>query len=364
MKNEAFLLAIGQINDELVTDAEKRTFNFRKWGAVAVVLVLLLTSSILFLGREEESLPILTIAAEDSIGWGFEGYLAYDISELVNDNPWNATQKLSTLPVYRNLYPVTNAGPLVTDAEAQESALRAVADQLGIDLLRTERTDQAVIAYADGMELEADAQLTVTICFEPAVALPKTCNFSYYATFDEKMAVAQYLQKEYPNLVEGMEINVHGGDYNIYGERSYELSFYDNSGDLTERIVNYNFNSVTFYGDDEGKLWLIRVRMPNLEGKVGDYPIIGLEEARQLLSDGCYATSAPYAMPGMEYVAKAELIYRTNGNEAHFMPYYRFYVELPEEREDQPMKTYGAYYVPAVEAAYLTGLPVYDGSFN
>ena len=52
------------------------------------------------------------------------------------------------------------------------------------------------------------------------------------------------------------------------------------------------------------------------------------------------------------------------------MPYYKFYVELPEEKEvtdskgDIEMKTYGAYYVPAVESRYISNMPVYDGTFN
>lgn len=45
------------------------------------------------------------------------------------------------------------------------------------------------------------------------------------------------------------------------------------------------------------------------------------------------------------------------------MPYYRFYVELPEEESDG-MKTYGAYYVPAVEEKYISNMPLWDGSFN
>ena len=45
-------------------------------------------------------------------------------------------------------------------------------------------------------------------------------------------------------------------------------------------------------------------------------------------------------------------------------------VELPEEKEvtdskgDTEMKTYGAYYVPAVESRYISNMPVYDGTFN
>lgn len=42
-----------------------------------------------------------------------------------------------------------------------------------------------------------------------------------------------------------------------------------------------------------------------------------------------------------------ELIYRTGEHEECFMPYYRFYVELPEDERENGLKTYGAYYVPA-----------------
>ena len=46
------------------------------------------------------------------------------------------------------------------------------------------------------------------------------------------------------------------------------------------------------------------------------------------------------------------------------MPYYRFYVELPEETQNNGLNTYGAYYVPAVESRYISNMPTWEGSFN
>jgi hypothetical protein len=66
----------------------------------------------------------------------------------------------------------------------------------------------------------------------------------------------------------------------------------------------------------------------------------------------------------LEYVAKVELVYRTGGTEQYFMPYYRFYVELPDMERENGLKTYGAYYVPAVEGEYISNMPVWDGRFN
>ena len=89
-------------------------------------------------------------------------------------------------------------------------------------------------------------------------------------------------------------------------------------------------NRIVFYCDDDGKLFLVRIHSPNLTQKVADYPVISPAEAMRLLSKGKYITSVPYRFSGTEFVAKAELIYRTGDLEAYFMPYYRFYVEIPE----------------------------------
>lgn len=69
-------------------------------------------------------------------------------------------------------------------------------------------------------------------------------------------------------------------------------------------------------------------------------------------------------MPGKEYIKKAELIYRVDVRSEYYIPYYRFYIELPEAERDGGMKTYGAYYVPAVEGKYIENMPLWDGSFN
>lgn len=36
-----------------------------------------------------------------------------------------------------------------------------------------------------------------------------------------------------------------------------------------------------------------------------------------------------------------------------YKPYYRFWVEVPAEKQENGLNTYVAYYVPAVETAYL-----------
>lgn len=157
-----------------------------------------------------------------------------------------------------------------------------------------------------------------------------------------------------------------GGDYSKYDtklQQEYQIEFYDKGENDVDAIINYNFNQFAFDCDDNGKFYLASICQPDLSKKMGDYPIINTKKAKELLLKGNYITTVPYKIPGENFIAKVELVYRTGAREEYFMPYYCFYVELPEEERDG-LKTYGAYYVPAVEKEYLTNMPLWDGSFN
>ena len=98
-----------------------------------------------------------------------------------------------------------------------------------------------------------------------------------------------------------------------------------------------------------------------MSAKAGDYPLISVQEAKELLLNGNYISDVMYELMGEEYIKKTELIYRLGVHEEYFMPYYRFYVELPQVEKNDGMKTYGAFYVPAVKGAYISNMPVWGG---
>ena len=130
-------------------------------------------------------------------------------------------------------------------------------------------------------------------------------------------------------------------------------------------MLNFSFNEIQLAPNDEGKLMLIRVNDKlSCAEKIGDYPIISPDEAKDLLIEGGYITTVPCEMPGEKYIANIELIYRSGIGENIWMPYYRFLVELPEMAQENGLKNFGAYYVPAVEPEFITGLPLWNGSFN
>lgn len=385
MRGHEFLDKMELIDPAYVeaADAEPKTRKnvWVKWGVAAacfafVVLVgtrlslwdILWTSS---------DLPMLSISDGTSpTGYGYEGNWAYDISELKNANPWREDMELSTLPVYKN--PLTYDESFTAtnvNFNQMEELLLDVAARIGIDKTDEEAMREMIekrdspgwptlVLKSDGVEIIVEQTLSAQIDFDPAIALPEEYNFSFYASYDDIVIAAEYLKTAYSNLIgtENQQVNIYDGAYDVYERQSYLLSFFDAAGSETEQIINYNFHQVKFFGSEDGAaLRSVRINQPDLSQKVGDYPIISAEQARELLLSGSYITTVPYEIAGSEYVKKVELIYRTGDYEEYFMPYYLFYVEVPEEEWENGMKTYGYYYVPAVNSAYLPDVSTWDG---
>ncbi len=403
MRKEDFFEVLGELDDDIVKEAEAPMKKKIKWMALgtmaACLAVMVYTGTKLFPQESSHNapdLPMLIISENTGESMGFEGYMAYDISELVSANPWSEDAAITTLPVYNN--PITFNEQMIAsgaDFGKMRELLLEVAGRMGLDTNELTVTDDVpdeatrqkiteklqsvgdtvpdgyfdptrLMIETEGLKIEVDQAMTVKISFDPAVSLPSEYNFTHHSSYEDISDVAEYLKTEYKDLIDfdDPRINIYGGDYNIYSQQGYRIEFFDADGSNTEQIINYNFNRVAFYCNDEGKLFLARVYQPDLSEVVGDYPIITSKKAGELLSNGIYITTVPYEMPGMEYVRKVELVYRTGEQEEYYMPYYRFYVELPEMERAEGMKTYGAYYVPAVSSEYISNMPTWNGSFN
>ena len=341
-------------------------------------------------GGEVDGLPLLTAMDFSAMGAGFEALMAYDVSELVSGNPWSESDYFSTLPVYQNPINIDEGNYFkVTgmDAAKMWKVLQETVDRLGLDNASLEMAGPSisldpsepveieaamVSAKGDGIKIEVSASLTVEIIFDPPVTLPDSCRYNFYESDEERAALGEYLQDAFSGLIGWNEptLAVTGGGYNINGNQSYGKFYYNGAGDLKEKFLNYSFYRIAFYSDSHGnQLHRIRIFQPDRSQKLGDYPIITVSKARELLLEGKYVTSVPYDVPGEEYVASVELVYSTGEMDEYFMPYYRFYVELPEERnvnqeaQERGLLTYGIYYVPAVEEKYLDGKPLWHFNF-
>lgn len=404
MRGNEFLDKMELIDPSYIEGADvmvsKKKSVLIRLGVVAACLAFTVFAGAKILSHENNKIinpdmPMLSVS-EITSTMGYEGYTAYDISELVNANPWNEDFKLSTLPVYQNTFnydennfesgvdldkirkfilEIANRAGLdennltVTYDTPDEEEKQKIIDKFnsaGVTVSKGYFTPTKLIINSQGIEIEADSSMTATVHFEPALTVPSEYNFTHFSSYNDKCDVAEYLKTKYKSLIgiEDPQADIFGGDYNIYGQQQYSVGFFEDGQDKTEKIINYNFNRVTFANDDDGKLFIVRICQPDLSVKAGDYPVISSNEARKLLIKGNFITTVPYEFSGEEFVEKTELIYRTDKNEKYFMPYYRFYVELPELKQEDGLKTYGIYYVPAVESAYISDMPVWDGNFN
>ena len=354
-------------------------------------------------GEIDPSLPTITLDEKDFIGggMGFEGYMAYDISELENGGPWRLGDEIDALPVYRNPW-ARNEFEVVenADLDAMYARLYDIAALLGIDKAQisdireyppnesareayqykyelTEEevprgffTPYNVEAKADGIELEVSSSFVTSIWFDPALPLPEGFDLSYDAVRGDVETAGAYLLEQYRTLMgyETPAAAIDDGSRNYYGEQGYELHVYEASEDPVRDLENYWLDFWNFSGgEDPGNLRLIRHWYCDRSEKLGDYPIITPAEAWQMLQDGYSITSVPVPMPDDAFPARVDLVYRNGSNSQVFMPYYRFLIELPGMPmgdSDPNLKEYGTWYVPAVQSEYLDMLPVWDGSFN
>lgn len=368
--------------EEADRPVKKRT-TWRRWGAMAACLAVLLGVGFLFFPRSSPDvpdpvpteLPTLPVSMGPSLGgYGFEGYYVRDISDLKNTSPSQIGSLPDTLPVFRN---ATGGYPLQAATEEYKAKMltlcRSVAGRLGWDaenmtVVWDERNGGLVpttvtATGADGVKIEVDQFMTVTISY-PDRNRPFSENI--LPTYDDAHKLAEKLLAEYRDLMNfaNPQICITGGYYNIDGEQSYDIAFVETGGTQTEELLEFFFHGAEFFCNEDGEPRIIRLRCTDLSDKVGDYPIITAQQAQAQLVAGHYITSCGWEMPGEAYIRKVELVYRTGEYDEYFMPYYRFYVELLEEAPVEGCMHLAAYYVPAVAEEYLAPLSTWDGRFN
>ncbi len=386
MNGNEFLDKMSLADPAYVEEADrpvKKRTTWRRWGAMAACLAVLLGVGFLFFPRSspdtpdpvQTELPTLPVSMGPSLGgYGYEGYYVRDISELKNTSPSQIGSLPDTLPVFRN---ATGGYPLQAATEEYKAKMltlcRSVAGRLGWDaenmtVVWDERNGGLVpttvtATGADGVKIEVDQFMTVTISY-PDRHRPFSENV--LPTYDDAHKLAEKLLAEYRDLMNfaNPQICITGGDYNIDGEQSYDIVFTETGGTQTEELLEFFFHGAEFFCNEDGEPRIIRLRCTDLSDKVGDYPIITARQAQAQLVAGHYITSCGWEMPGEAYIRKVELVYRTGEYDEYFMPYYRFYVELLEEAPVEGCMHLAAYYVPAVAEEYLAPLSTWDGRFN
>lgn len=408
------------VDDEAATIAHKprrEKLDMNRWGTfVAILLVLSLAAcavpavesentsseeSVTFESHESSDitstvstgvLPMLSATYDKSdMGMGYEGAINFDISDFDNCNPWTKDAQLKKLPVYKNLSYTDFLIPVYLDKDELRIMAVSAAKALGMEILDfsyetvspdflppkdsalTGDETRCLSAKTETANIYVEGDGHVSVRFNEPLKLPAVFNFtSENTSHEEAMLVLDYLSEQFSELmhfVQPEKITWFSNSFN--GDQSRYYQMYDGAGDLTKKILSYNFNSIFFSPSDHG-LWDINISnsLTSTE-KIGDFPIITWEQAHDLLLDGHYITSVPkekFLTSGSineDLTSNVELIYRVHDRGTSFMPYCRFAVKIASvDNMAEGLINYGFFYVPAVSGEYLTDFPVWDGTIN
>ena len=448
MKSEKLMHHIGQIDDSIIIEADlnlernkpkKQSMTNWIFAAAAIICIIVAAPIIQKQIQPTENntndfsdLPKLALNLEFG-GMGFEGRMAYYISELQNGNPWTEDNDLTTMPVFINTdYIETESDANDLSPEEMISEAKKIANLFELEIISLQTyptieeseiineklkevnaSEEELIqntaiyeasAQCDGVKIDVQKSGRVILTLTPETAnlvndikklnsyndfaivfdgyegkiidgtiyrdglpLPNGYKFTYdNLSHDDAMEITQYLFSEYGSFTE-----IKTPAYDLFADYTYDgnltrlnTTVFENDGTLTERILNYHFDRLDFNASGLGGLDSIMYTKTDLSQKIGDYPIITAEEARKLLLENNYITTVPEELPNEKYIARVELIYRTTRWDSLFMPYYKFWVEMPTMQSENGLKTFGAFYVPAVQSEFLENTPLWDGNFN
>ena len=405
MKNSEILLdAVGDISEELIPELSEKKKNHKilRTAFVSVGVCAAVVACAVFLPKiiiKENLHNTQTFEWEKKTGseninpkistggtMGFEGMMAYDISELENGNPWTENTEITELPVFRNLSYTGDAydGFVVYLTEEQ---MKNIAKKTA-ESINTEITEITVNRVKDSTDriypneimngvysLEAKCSSDVYCIFvegdgtvgiwynDEGIKLPDKYSFTYENTTEpQAKTTLDYLSKKYNSLL-GYDnpVSFTFADRTYGGTATRSFYVYNGTGDITQDILNYSLSYAEFAPNDDGCLGVIWIYNHYSSCEyIGDYPIISKDDAQKLLLDGHY-----YSSVSNDYlkedkisendIAKVELIYSHNGEE-YCQPYYKFYVELnnADFNMAENLRNFGVFYVPAVDRKYLS----------
>ena len=404
-KNERLLQQLGDVNDKFIAEANPKSPKNRiKWaligamGTAAAGIIIWQGVKNIPDKKSEKSvsetkkygeiiefpentgeLEIIRTTDPGGGGMGFEGFMAYDVSTLLDGNPSRENCEFTELPVFiepsNEIYSHGNL-PVYTMDEMEER-LKDVAGLL------TDEEFTPVDRHPNGDYYKAKAgniklsmysySSRIYIEFENSVDLPPEYDICNTTDKDHAERSLEYLGEKYRDVIRmDNPTPTVFTDFDIYNEPLTTFALYDNSEDPLTALINYNLRKVYFYGGR--KLSTISI-YNNYDYKefAGMYPVISYDEAYEKLISGDYYTTVwdeHYLPDGIntDEIFFTGISYNRTNDYKYTLPYYRFLIELhPERTGDMKladgMREFGAYYVPAVSPDYLV-IENMDVAFN
>lgn len=382
MKAEAILNAMNYIDEDILFAVDNRKDRANKLKSKTQRRILIAAACIAFTAVSavfintviSNSLPKLDLKISKGDGMGFEGPFLKNPDDFEPDNPWEYSLLTSRMPVYESNSHDEKGTPCGLNEIQLDKTVDKAVSALGAkttDITKAYANDlyggykndfvYSVTAETDIASITANAAGGLSVFFSTPITLPfdfNAENAAEYYTDKYSDLISSFIGFEKPEISISME-------YNAYGETHRSYRVYDASGNKKEDVINYNLNYAELQIENDGTLTSIYIcNSESVTDKIAVYPIITEFNAEKKLIAGDYISSVvQYDFPGKEYIAKTDLVYKSEKGET-VAPYYRFIVELPEAPDEIGIKSYGIYYVPAVKDKYISGITLIDGEIQ
>ena len=426
MKGSELLDEIGYIERELIEAADNKAVGkkrrFMQYAAMAACLCIALIGTISFWDKlfannkgydfsslervyeytfdttykevDLSELPAIEISPLSVSGTGGGGSVAHsDLSMSLTYNPWDPDVVLETLPVFLNgAYDPTGAsipkglnsaqmGKLLAEAASKLDAIvhycRTYSSGTYIDRKNTvkDTAPTKIVAQTDKGELTVYANGLIDFKFSGRKG-------GTSATFARDTAYWNYpdimhfteMYKDFAGYTDPVIVHIPYASALSNGTYISSNFIYEDSDDPVQKILNYNFSRLYFEPDPSEVIQdaLYRLRSSNdflILRKVGDYPVITLDEAKERLASGCYqaVNKEKEPFPGEASVVRKELIYRTGPYVKYYIPYYVFWAEVEQvddKAKELGIRLYKPYYVPALADEYIDSFSLSELRMN
>lgn len=342
----------------------------------------------------DAALPEFSLKEANGAGFGMEAVMVREESELVPTAwPVSSGETPASLPVYENARPADATGARAYTQEELSALAQQTAAALGFEVERvelspTEAQRQATMerfeaagllpSEEDAPEAAAEKQAQLEYNLAPSRATA-VCTGGAEVTAQRDGSVRVQLPQSFDAALDGSGAQAYAAavqrladeygaafgmqapqaavqaDYAFDGTLSLIHTVWDAAAPLAQQLAFASCGRLSFSTGEGGTIFY---EPPQLGEALGEYPLLSQSEAQALLLQGQCLAGAPYAVQSEADIAAVQLCYR-EGSEV-YAPWYRFWVKLPEEAQQNcapGCTVYGAYYVPAVRGEYIAGAP-------
>lgn len=227
---------------------------------------------------------------------------AYDVTELLGNNPWNESLNITELPVFAN-------EPIAEEYIGQNNMITIKA------------------------------------------LLPQGYSLHMYDNPEMLVSAYEYLIEKYGGDlgITDYEFDI-THDYSYDGDPHFDCEIYESSDNIFNAILNYNFSRIYFGYDSYNNE--INIIYDNIAKKkaVGFYPIITADEARKMLLNGGYSINQTDHPLDSSRIKAVSLVYKLT--QKYYIPFYELYYEVDDSHRDrntpEGMNEYVIFFVPAI----------------